>query len=465
MKLAAALVAALLAAPSCRAQTFRVGAGHDGMVDANGGTIEAFWPNGWDTLFSYSTNGGGFFARRHFSFGEVALGDSIVIFSTPGIGLAVPVRGGLVNLKRSWGEVTLFAGATGQSFTLPFVATQNHFAGAGGGATYRREFRHGFTLAGAAMTAKHESTAIASLTEKQPWWSAYVSGGILQGHGTLNFGAAASVLRFFSASASRSTLVAQNVTSTFDSYSLTAHGGPFAGGASRFVSETTSGDSLFANWRATETVNVRGMYLTAPGQKIFDVGILKRFGERVTVTPGATRTNGAWSWTLGGSFQSNAVAVAVSYEEQFLPLASKNPWQKTLLVSVNVQLPRNARAVVRTFVDPNGKPRWTAFGDKYFVGPMGDTEAGGVFPGFEKFLISGRVTDERGQGVFGAAVRLGKTLLFTDSGGFFELRVKNKTLPLLVNVSEFTAAGNWKVVEAPAWASPSAPVRIVVEKL
>jgi hypothetical protein len=386
---------ALVVVPVCRGQTFHLTGGYDGMLGVSGGYVETWLPDSWDVLAGYGDNGVGFAARRKFSDGTLTLGDSIVTFTTPGLGLTVPIRGVSFQMKNG---LTMFFGLSGNSFTEEFFQTQNHFTSFGAGLTYHHDF-HGFTVAGSALTAKRKNTAVASLSEKQKHWTAFMSGGLLQSQRVFDFGATGS-LWILNGTASRSTLVADNLTTSFDSASLSARIGPAIVGGSRYESQTTSGDSLFSNWRITDGTQVRAMYLTAPNQKVLDLGILQRIGERFTITPGATHANGAWSWTLGGSFRSNLAAVNVSYEEMFLPFATRNPWEKMLLVSFNLQLPRNARATARTFLEPTGKLKWAVYGDEYASGPMGETSSGAtLIPRFEKYVIAGQVIDEKGHGV------------------------------------------------------------------
>jgi len=459
---AAALLALVLLVPMCRGQTFRVSAGHDGLLDANGGYIEAWLPDAWDVLAGYGSSGLGFAARRKFSAGNLVIGDSIISFTTPGLGLIVPMRGAAFEMKNG---LTLFAGVQGSAFTSEFFQAQSRFTAFGGGLTYHHDF-HGLTLAGSALSAKHKTTAVGSLSEKQKHWTAYLSSGVLQGQHTMNFGATGS-LWILNGAASRSTLIADNLSTSFDSASLSARLGAVIIGDNGYESQTTSGNSIWSNVQAGDNTKIRIMCLTAPNQRILDLGILRRLGERISISPGVDRANGAWSWSLGGSFQSNLATLNLSYQMMFLPFSLKTPWEKTLLVSVTLQL-RNAKATARSFLEPTGKLKWAMFGDEYATGPLGATREGGAtrVPSFEKYIINGTVvTDETGAPVFGACLKIGRNLVFSDSSGQFEIRVKNKTFPLSIELEEFTAPGRWRVVQAPTSATPGEPVRVIVRKL
>jgi hypothetical protein len=461
----AAVLLALLVVPMCRGQTFDVAGGHDGMI-GNGVTgvyVSTWLPDGWNIASGWGSNGVGFSARRLFSLGTLVLGDSIPSFNTPGIGLATPVRGAAFTMKNG---VTFFAGATGDSFTEPFLQTQNKFESLGGGILYTRKLSDGLTFAGAALSAKHKDSAVASLLETQKHFSAYLSGGLVQSNPALDYGVSGQS-SIFTAALSRSTLIENNLSTSFADEMVGAHFGNASVGASRF-SGKTSGDSFFGFWQVRETTGIRALYLTAANERVWDAGIVQKIlGSRFSISPGANHADGTWSWNVGGTFTSNPLAISVSYEEFFLPLALKNPWEKTLLVSIALQLPHSARATVRSLLNANGQTKWTTYGDKYLVGPLGDTQGAGpeFVPSFERWIVSGTVTNERGEAVLGAAVKVGKTVLFTDSNGYFEVRVKNRPYPLEASPKDFSAPGEWKILSCPASASPGESIKIVVAKL
>jgi hypothetical protein len=56
-------------------------------------------------------------------------------------------------------------------------------------------------------------------------------------------------------------------------------------------------------------------------------------------------------------------------------------------------------------------------------------------------------------------------ILFTDSHGYFEVRVKDHSYPLEASLKDFSAPGEWKIVSCPTSASPGEPIQIKVRKL
>ena len=91
-------------------------------------------------------------------------------------------------------------------------------------------------------------------------------------------------------------------------------------------------------------------------------------------------------------------------------------------------------------------------------------------PGFSKYLISGSVVDESGQGVWGIAVQIGNETVISDSAGAFFIHVRNsKPPPLLVLPDSSLQTSRWSLASAPAAAegfldgTQGNPVRVVVQ--
>jgi hypothetical protein len=68
-----------------------------------------------------------------------------------------------------------------------------------------------------------------------------------------------------------------------------------------------------------------------------------------------------------------------------------------------------------------------------------------------KFLVEGTVKDEQGDPVEGAALRIGKEVVYSDSTGVFLVRMgKHGPFPLAVVPDEFIANGVYEAVSAPS---------------
>jgi len=68
-----------------------------------------------------------------------------------------------------------------------------------------------------------------------------------------------------------------------------------------------------------------------------------------------------------------------------------------------------------------------------------------------RFVIKGRVVDDAGQPVDGAALEFGGDLAFSNPEGQFLLRVgRPREYPVIVRFDEFLLPGRWEVLSAPA---------------
>jgi len=88
-----------------------------------------------------------------------------------------------------------------------------------------------------------------------------------------------------------------------------------------------------------------------------------------------------------------------------------------------------------------------------------------------KYIVSGRVLDEDGQPVAGAALRIGDDLAFSNSEGeFFVRKKKNRSCRVEVALGEFLVPGGFAVVSSTTVVVPSEqgsenPITITVRRM
>ena len=109
--------------------------------------------------------------------------------------------------------------------------------------------------------------------------------------------------------------------------------------------------------------------------------------------------------------------------------------------------------------------RYTAYGNDYLYGAGAGPGRYSNARGLRGHPFGGKVVDEQGKPIDGAAVRLGKETVYTDRNGEFSARSKAGVLSVSVEPEEFVQQGEWHVVSAPASAAPDEPLRIVVKKV
>ena len=159
-----------------------------------------------------------------------------------------------------------------------------------------------------------------------------------------------------------------------------------------------------------------------------------------------THTEGHTTASFGGSFLSNPVTVGVEYQTIFLPFGERSGFEQAAMVTVRLQPWGNLQANVSSYVGPDGRVRYTAYGNDYLY--RGENAAPQRIS-FTRNIVRGRVLDESGNPVPGAALRIGGTLVFTDSRGSFFLRFpKAGDYPLEVALEQFLTARRFEVVDA-----------------
>lgn len=175
--------------------------------------------------------------------------------------------------------------------------------------------------------------------------------------------------------------------------------------------------------------------------------------RRLMLTQVISLGEGQRSVAFGGHFSSNRLTLGVDYQTVFTPLLTpgRTQFRQVLGLTVRVQLPRNLQANLDTQVSPLGETRYSAHMSSYLYRGFGVSPNGVPSGAFSEYVVRGRVRDEKGQPVNGAALWIGSELVFTDSRGTFFLRVKKaREYSLQVALDQFTLPGRYEVVAAPA---------------
>ena len=182
------------------------------------------------------------------------------------------------------------------------------------------------------------------------------------------------------------------------------------------------------------------------------VNLREILNSRLSVTEVINNSQGRTSVDYGGTFLSNLVSVSVDYQTVFLPFV-QGPGQlkQVMVLGLHFQLPHGLQFNMDSNVTPLGQVRYTAYGSTYAYRGLGQTSPGTSFSGaFFKNVVRGEVLDPEGLPIAGAALRIGPELAVTDSDGNFLVRLKKGgDLPLEVAFEEFTAPGNYALVQAP----------------
>jgi hypothetical protein len=183
-----------------------------------------------------------------------------------------------------------------------------------------------------------------------------------------------------------------------------------------------------------------------------------------------TLSGGRTSASLGGSFSSGLSSISVDYQVVHSPYRTADPFVQAIALNARVQL-GSYQLSVGSFVTPDGRVHYSASGSTFFYrgevrgGPVGESIR------FDRYLVHGRVVDDSGSAIEGAAIEIGGEVIFTDSQGrFFQRRSLARALTLRVLPEDFLVHGRFEVVSAPAQVTPqreerSVPLVIVLRRL
>lgn len=194
---------------------------------------------------------------------------------------------------------------------------------------------------------------------------------------------------------------------------------------------------------------------------------------RLSLLQVITREQGRTSVNFGGSITTGLTSVSLDYQVAHSPYLTRNPFVQSIGLNARVQLGSYA-VTLGSFVTPDGKVHYSAKGSTFFYrglsnvgGPLAGSGGGRV----DRFVLAGRVVDEAGAPVEGAALEIGGEVLYTDSRGrFFVRRPVATMLSIRVVLDDFLVPGTFEVVQAPRGAVPTrderaSTVTIVVRRV
>jgi hypothetical protein len=135
-----------------------------------------------------------------------------------------------------------------------------------------------------------------------------------------------------------------------------------------------------------------------------------------------------------------------------LPFRPERPFQQALALNVALRVAGPLQITVASNVAPDGHLRYSFGASTYlyrFRGMMMNTNSNSF--SIAKYVVQGDVRDDQGLPVEGAALHIGKEVVYSDSSGHFMVRFgKRGPFPLSVAVEEFITNGIFAVVSAPS---------------
>ena len=239
--------------------------------------------------------------------------------------------------------------------------------------------------------------------------------------------------------------------------------------AAIFLSETPGGGgrglSFSAGRDLTRYLKLNGSVLRSdpthgPSSTMLVGNIREVLSPRLDLVQVVTHSGDNTTVSFGGNFLSNMFKIGVEYQTIYVPFATEDPFRQALNFHVTLQALGDFQANVGTYVGPDGRVRYTAYGSQYLYhggSAGGAPKEVGLLPN----VVRGVVRDDSGRPVSGAALRVDKEIVYTDSRGSFFVRVKkSREVSIEVVPEESLAPGTYETVFAPerALAAPDEEV-------
>jgi hypothetical protein len=175
--------------------------------------------------------------------------------------------------------------------------------------------------------------------------------------------------------------------------------------------------------------------------------------QRISLIQLITHTGGQTSISYGGTFISNTVTVSAEYETLFFPFSTPGApqFRQVMVLGLHFQLPFGVQLNYGTDVSSGGQVHYSAYGTSIgYRNLKGGLRGPQIAGNFYSNVARGRVVDPSGEPVSGAAIQIGKNLVFSDTAGTFLVRLKSQgELPLTVSLDDFATPGTFAVVSAP----------------
>jgi hypothetical protein len=210
------------------------------------------------------------------------------------------------------------------------------------------------------------------------------------------------------------------------------------------------GDAVAANLYVLHAVPVDLPATTTPA-----VVLHERLSERYALTQLFTWSAGRLGTSLGGTYRGETMDLGVGYSFVHAPLDPAQPFQRTLNISVRLQV-GNYRAAVATTLTPSGAVVYDASAATFlYLGGENGLLAAPIAAPLTRYVVRGIVRDDLGAPLSGAALLIGEELVFSDSRGRFFARFRStRQVRITVLLEEFLVPGRFRVELVPAIVRP-----------
>ena len=239
---------------------------------------------------------------------------------------------------------------------------------------------------------------------------------------------------------------------------------------------STEGTNLYVGRRFGRLLEINENWFESKtkgqsGSRILSGTIRENISSRLSLLQLISRTSGQTTVAFGGDFTSNRLMLQADYQNVYLPFRPDHPFQQALALNASMRIVGPLQITAASNVDPTGHLRYT-FGMSTYLYRMSGMMAGHSETfSIAKFLVQGTVKDVQGNPVEGAALHIGKEVVYSDSTGSFLVRMgKHGPFPLSVAPDEFITNGFYEMVSAPSTVraetdEAAAAVEIVIRRV
>jgi hypothetical protein len=219
---------------------------------------------------------------------------------------------------------------------------------------------------------------------------------------------------------------------------------------------STQGTNLYVGRRIGRRFEVNTNWFQSKPQRgeittILSGTVRENFSSRFSFLQLISRTGGQTTFAFGGDFTSNRLLLRADYQNVYLPFRPDRPFQQALALNVAFRVAGPWQLTAASNVAPDGHLRYSFGASTYLYRFRGMTSASSDSFSIAKYLVQGVVEDDHGLPVEGAALHIGKQVVYTDSSGHFLVRFsKRGPFPLSVAPEEFITNGVYEAVSAPS---------------
>lgn len=252
--------------------------------------------------------------------------------------------------------------------------------------------------------------------------------------------------------------------STFYEAGATVRKGPAETGLrllkSNSGSQTSSGTVAIAGWNqprwSVRATAIRSVSQTLGVDRSAEIDTTQKVSQHLRLTEGTTLGNGAPTINAGGAYENRFGMVSVSHRETYVPFGNNAGFHRLLAIGIHLHL-GNTELAANQISGGGLKSAYDVAVNGFYGDSLGDSVASSVSvrPRMPKYAIHGRVTNEAGEAIRGAAVNAGAETVYTDSEGQFQAQF-TRVVPVRVALApgEFLASTRYRAVSRPVVVRP-----------